>query len=160
MGITVAPLTTTVMSIRPTEHSGVASGINNAVTRSAQVLALAILGAVAIFTFSSTLQTRAASLPLSPEQRTTLVAGRGQARRDAPAAGPRCEGRRAGDDSGSGVFVGTFRLLTSIGPAMALVSAALAWLLVESPRQIPQETKSGKARPKRRPRICRLVSAA
>jgi EmrB/QacA subfamily drug resistance transporter len=142
MGITVAPLTTAVMSSAPTEHSGLASGVNNAVTRSAQVLALAILGAVAIFTFSSALQTRAAALPLSTQQRATLVASAGNLGETPPPPGldqqAASQVRVAVQES----FVNTFRLLAIISACMALLSAALAWLLVGSPRQIRQEATS------------------
>ena len=139
MGITVAPLTTAVMWSAPSEHSGVASGVNNAVTRSAQVLALAILGAVAIFTFTSTLQTRAASLPLSPEQRTTLVADAGKLGATTPPPGLGAKAVAQVHTAVQESFVGTFRLLTLIGSAMALASAALAWFLIGPPGEIRQQ---------------------
>jgi EmrB/QacA subfamily drug resistance transporter len=139
MGITVAPLTTAVMSSAPTEHSGLASGVNNAVTRSAQVLALAILGAVAIFTFSSALQTRANVLPLSSQQRATLVADAGKLGETPPPPGLDQQAAAQVTAAVQESFVNTFRLLSIISACMALLSGALAWLLVGSPRQIQQE---------------------
>ena len=139
MGITVAPLTTTVMGSVSSQHSGVASGINNAVTRSAQVLALAILGAVAIFTFTNSLQARAASLPLSPEQRTTLVADAGKLGATTPPPGLGAKAVAQVHTAVQESFVGTFRLLTLIGSAMALASAALAWFLIGPPGEIQQQ---------------------
>ncbi|GGF92944.1 MFS transporter [Rhodococcoides trifolii] len=43
----VAPLTTAVLAAAPTEHAGTASGVNNAVARTSQLLAVAALPALA-----------------------------------------------------------------------------------------------------------------
>jgi MFS family permease len=73
MSITVAPLTTTVMSSAGQQYSGTASGINNAVSRIAGVLAIAVMGAIVLFTFQHNLNNKMTTLFLSPKTVNELM---------------------------------------------------------------------------------------
>ena len=90
MGFTVAPLSASVMGSVETHYSGVASGINNAVSRTAGVLAIAVVGSIALIAFSTALDSRTASLALPPQAHQTLMAEAGKlGGASVPAAGDR-----------------------------------------------------------------------
>src|SRR2546425_407979 len=72
MAVTVAPLTTTVMSAVDPRHAGVASGVNNAVARVAGLLAIAVFGVVLVRTFEARVRPRFDHLALSPSARADI----------------------------------------------------------------------------------------
>jgi EmrB/QacA subfamily drug resistance transporter len=67
LSATVAPLTATALDSVEERHVGIASGINNGVSRVAGLLAIAILGAVISGAFSSTVDDRLSGQQLTPE---------------------------------------------------------------------------------------------
>ena len=72
MAITVAPLTTAVMESVPSREAGIASGVNNAVSRIAGLLAIAIFGLVLSAGFNRSLSRNLAEMQLSPSVRQSV----------------------------------------------------------------------------------------
>jgi EmrB/QacA subfamily drug resistance transporter len=78
LSATVAPLTATVLDSVPEHHVGIASGINNGVSRVAGLLAIAILGAVISAHFGSVLDSNLGDRPLSPKAAHTVSDAKAQ----------------------------------------------------------------------------------
>jgi EmrB/QacA subfamily drug resistance transporter len=72
LSMTVAPLTATVLGAVSQEHSGVASGVNNAIARIAQLLAVAALGAIVAAQFQSKVESELSGKTLSPQAQTAV----------------------------------------------------------------------------------------
>lgn len=126
MGVSVAPLTTSVMNAVPDPRVGTASGINNALARFANLLAVALFGLVVVSAFGPALDGRLDAIDLSPEarqeiqaQRTDLAATRAP---DELSDETQAQVRRAIDAS----YVDGFRLAMLAAAALAAVSAGVA----------------------------------
>jgi hypothetical protein len=133
MAVAVAPLTTTVMSSVGEEHSGLASGVNNAVARTAGLLAVAIMGIIVLVAFRGALQTRLAEAPLDPPVRQQIESQSGRmAGIEIPADLPPAE-QAAAHAAINGAFVSGFRLALLLAAILALASAVSAELLISGP---------------------------
>jgi EmrB/QacA subfamily drug resistance transporter len=130
MAITVAPLTTTVMSSITQNRAGIASGVNNAVARTASLVAIAILGVVMLHVFKTSLDRRLTAANVSaPAAQSVQSQSTKLAAIDIPNnidSETQQQIRRAIDES----FVSGFRWVMAIGVALAAVSAvtALLWI--------------------------------
>lgn len=130
MAVAVAPLTTTVMNAVPAEASGTASGVNNAFSRMAGVLAIAVFGALMAALFEPRLRAAVQAGGLPPElaasvwqQRDRLAAI--ELPRDS--AGPAAHMLQAAVKD---AFVAGYRWIMGVSALLALASAgvAAAWL--------------------------------
>lgn len=134
LALTVAPLTTTVMGAVEAGHSGVASGVNNAVARVAGLLAIAVFGVVLSRTFETRVTPRLDDLALAPAARAAIerelprFAGADLGRVPALDQSQRAAARKAIDES----FVAAFRRVM-IGTAILALLAAGAGALLRSP---------------------------
>jgi hypothetical protein len=130
MAITVAPLTTTVMSSIAQNRAGIASGVNNAVARTAGLIAIAVFGVVMLQVFRIGLDHRlsGANLPASVAQSLQTQAIRLAAIEIPENVKPETHQliRRAIAES----FVDGFRWVMVIGVMLAVASAvtALFWI--------------------------------
>ena len=130
MAVAVAPLTTTVMSAVSGEHSGLASGVNNAVSRTAGLLAVALLGILMLGTFSSALDGRLTTLQLPPDVVGQIDAGSGSLAGLVIPAGLD-QGARTAVEHAVGVsFVSGFRMVMIVAAVLALAAAVSAGVLI------------------------------
>jgi len=130
MALVIAPLTTVALGSVEGEHSGLASGVNNAMARVAGLLAVAVLGVFAYGAFSLNLDARLQTMDLPGGVRSELEAAKANlGAAEAPEgvdAGTAARIERAIDES----FVAGFRAVMLVSAALALMSALAAALLV------------------------------
>ena len=131
MAISVAPLTTTVMGAVKTQQAGIASGINNAVSRTAGLMSIALLSPWVTAHFNASLDIRLAQLKipaaiqqqLAPERiklaGATIPAELAEAVRDSL--------KRAILES----FVSSFRSIMWIAAGLAILSAIVAAVMIQ-----------------------------
>jgi EmrB/QacA subfamily drug resistance transporter len=129
MSITVAPLTTTVMtSINDERHAGAASGINNAVARAAGLLAIAAFGVLAIVIFERELDRRLHDAPAPV--RAAMLAQSVKLADARPPAGVDAAMRGRIEEAVRQSFVKAFRVDALAAAGLAAL-AAIGGLMVE-----------------------------
>lgn len=149
MSITVAPLTTTVMTAAGPERAGLASGVNNAVSRTAALLAIAVFAIVAYVRFSQALSHRLDALGVPVEIRQLLEQERGKlAAAVIPGAVPKGL-REALQAAIAASFVDAFRMLMLLATAMAVASAVVASLFISRPEQTNRRSTPASRAPER-----------
>jgi hypothetical protein len=125
MAVSVAPLTTTVMAAVPNNLAGTGSGINNAISRVAGLVAVAVFGLILYAVFDHGLDRRLDALAISSAERAQIDQ---QRPRLAAAETPDPRAQRAIAES----FLDGYRVILWIAVALALTSALSAFALTNS----------------------------
>jgi hypothetical protein len=135
MAIAVAPLTTTVMSSVESAYAGTASGINNAASRVAALLAVALFGVVMAIGFNISLDRALVQAQLPPaaveaigSQRERLAAIELPAQMDA-------KSRETAQEAIAHAFVSGYRWIMVISALLGFASAVIAWLTIDGRRR-------------------------
>jgi EmrB/QacA subfamily drug resistance transporter len=125
MAITVAPLTTTVLNAVEQHRSGVASGINNAVSQVAGLLFIAVLSTVSLTILNQSLSRRAAAQQAPSAVQALVDKARGGLvmpdMADAPA-----QVRAAAETIIRASFLDSIRVVMLIAGTLAFLSALVA----------------------------------
>ena len=131
LGLCFAPLTVAAMHSAPQHNAGIASGVNNTMSRAGQVLVVGILGGLAIAGFGQLLLEDASVRALPAEARAALAADAGDLAEtripDSLSEEQRMDTREAIRQA----FVQVFSILMWCGAAAMALCAAVAWLFID-----------------------------
>jgi EmrB/QacA subfamily drug resistance transporter len=138
ISISVAPLTTTVMNAVDQRLAGAASGINNAVSRAAGLLAIAVFGIVMNLVFNTNLDRHFKTLNMAPDKLQMVTAQRAKlAAIDLPAEATAPE-QAVLKNAVNQSYVAGFRWVMLLSALLALGSAVSAWLMIGAHSQQKQ----------------------
>ena len=138
MSISVAPLTTAVMNAVDAGFEGAASGINNAASRVAALVAIALFGIVMATIFNRELHRRLEAAALTPAVIEAVEQQRGKLAAIEIPDMANAHDKVAAENAIALAFVSGFRWVMLISAALALASAASAWILIGNASRGPE----------------------
>jgi EmrB/QacA subfamily drug resistance transporter len=135
LSATVAPLTATVLDSVDEHRVGIASGVNNGVSRVAGLLAIAVLGAVISAGFGAKLDDQLGTAPLSPAATAAVAEAK-----EKPLAVPAAEELPAAEESrvvqaAEDASTSSFRLGIGIAGILMIIGGIVAGLGVQNPER-------------------------
>lgn len=132
MAVSVAPLTTTVMNSVKENRAGIASGVNNAMSRTAGLLSVAVLGLIMFHTFNACLDRRLDQTAVPVELRRVLDSQRARLAAIEIPPDANEQTRQVIKQAIDECFVQGFRRVMLLGAALGLMSSLMAWLIIRA----------------------------
>jgi EmrB/QacA subfamily drug resistance transporter len=135
LSATVAPLTATALNSVDERNVGIASGINNGVSRVAGLLAIAVLGAVIAGKFTSTIDDELAGAKLSPAGQQAVDAAKEKSLGSADTNNlPAAEAARI-DSAADDASEQAFRMGVGAGGMLMIVGGVIAGIGLRNPER-------------------------
>jgi EmrB/QacA subfamily drug resistance transporter len=145
LSATVAPLTATALNSVPEHQVGVASGINNGVSRIAGLLAIAILGALISGSFSSTIDDNLSGARLSPQAQAAVDKAKDKPLGAADTADLAATEAATVDDAVTDASAQSFHLGISAGGILMIVGGIIAGIGLRNPSRETEYEAPGAA---------------
>ena len=131
MSVSVAPLTTAVMGAVDQQYVGTASGVNNAVSRTAGLIAIAVFGIVVLAVFSSSLASHLSSMLVPAGIHNSIIEQQNKLVGIEIPAGISDATHTAVQRAIAESFITSFRVTMLISSALAVCSSLSSLLLIE-----------------------------
>jgi EmrB/QacA subfamily drug resistance transporter len=132
LSMTVAPLTNTVLGAVPQHNAGVASGANNAISRVAGLLSIAVVGAVVAANFSSALDDELAGRQLTAAERAAVAEVK-----DRPLSGG-IPGSPELDEPVEEASVSAYRVGLGVGGGLTILGGVISLIGIRNPERRPE----------------------
>lgn len=136
LGMSAAPLSATIMASMPADQIGFAAGINSMLAKLSAVLAVAILGPIAIFAFGQALQTQLGSLQLPMHAAAQLRLDSLHLAQTAVPSGLSMEMAASVRDAIKLAFVSAFQMIVGLCAVLSWLSSALAASMLKEQKPI------------------------
>ena len=131
MSVSVAPLTTAVMGSVDQQYVGTASGVNNAVSRTAGLIAIAVFGIIVLAVFSSSLASHLTAVSVPAGIHQSIIEQQDKLVGIEIPAGVSAATHTAVQRAIAKSFITSFRVIMLLSSALAVCSSLSSLLLIE-----------------------------
>ncbi len=132
MAIVISPLTKSALTVKK-EFSGAASGVNNAISRIAALMAIAIIGAVSISIFKSNLELKIPATSLSKTEQVLITRQVDKFGGIEIPSEFNAQSKRIASKLIKESFITSFRWAMAINASMAFISFLFSYFFINNP---------------------------